>query len=84
MIEVEQVASKFGVKLPVLIDKRIADAAIGVGERVGVAMPHTRSVYARKKLLDVVYESAQRGTRSLEELNIATRCVVRDVFEEEA
>jgi 2-dehydropantoate 2-reductase len=82
MIEVEAVANKFGVELPVSIDQRIAGAekvgehktsmlqdleagrpmeldaivgaAIELGERMGVAMPHTRSVYACTKLLDVI------------------------------
>lgn len=82
MIEVEAVANKFGVELPVSIDQRIAGAekvgehktsmlqdleagrpmeldaiagaAIELGARMGVAMPHTRSVYACTKLLDLI------------------------------
>jgi 2-dehydropantoate 2-reductase len=79
MIEVEAVANKLGVELPVSIDQRIAgaekvgehktsmlqdleagrpmelEAVVGavveLGERLGVPMPHTRSVYACTKLL---------------------------------
>jgi len=81
MTEVEAVAAKLGIELPISIDQRIAgaekvgehktsmlqdleagrpmelEAVIGavveIGERVGVAMPHTRTVYACTKLLDV-------------------------------
>jgi 2-dehydropantoate 2-reductase len=82
MIEVESVASKLGLELPVSIDQRIAgagkvgehktsmlqdleagrpmelEAVVGavveLGERLNVAMPHTRSVYACTKLLDTI------------------------------
>jgi 2-dehydropantoate 2-reductase len=88
MIEVEAVANKFGVDLPVSIDQRIAGAekvgehktsmlqdleagrpmeldaivgaAIELGERMGVAMPHTRSVYACTKLLDVISRGGRK------------------------
>ena len=81
MTEVETVASKLGLDLPISIDQRIAgaekvgehktsmlqdleagrpmelEAVVGavveIGERLGVAMPHTKSVYACAKLLDV-------------------------------
>ena len=79
MLEVEAVANKLGIELPVSIDQRIAGAekvgehktsmlqdleagrpmeldpvvgaVIELGERVGVDMPHTRSIYACTKLL---------------------------------
>ena len=88
MIEVEAVANKFGVELPVSIDQRIAGAekvgehktsmlqdleanrpmeldaivgaAIELGERMGVAMHHTRSVYACTKLLDVISRGGRK------------------------
>ena len=88
MIEVEAVANKFGVELPVSIDQRIAGAekvgehktsmlqdleagrpmeldaiagaAIELGDRMGVAMPHTRSVYACTKLLDAISRGGQK------------------------
>ena len=88
MTEVEAVAAKLGIELPVSIDQRIAgaekvgehktsmlqdleagrpmelEAVVGavveLGERLGVAMPHTRSVYACAKLLD----SISRGGNS--------------------
>ena len=74
MAEVEAVAAKLGLELPISIDQRIAgaekvgehktsmlqdleagrplelEAVVGavveLGERLGVAMPHTRTVYA--------------------------------------
>jgi 2-dehydropantoate 2-reductase len=80
MAEVEAVASKLGMELPVSIDQRIAgaekvgehktsmlqdleagrpmelEAVVGavleIGERFGVPMPHTRTVYACAKLLE--------------------------------
>ncbi len=80
MAEVEAVAAKLGIELPVSIDQRIAgakkvgehktsmlqdleagrplelEAVVGavveIGERLGVAMPHTKSVYACAKLLE--------------------------------
>jgi 2-dehydropantoate 2-reductase len=80
MVEVEAVASKLGMELPVSIDQRIAgaekvgehktsmlqdleagrplelEAVVGavleIGERFGVPMPHTRTVYACAKLLE--------------------------------
>jgi 2-dehydropantoate 2-reductase len=88
MIEVEAVAHKFGVELPVSIDQRIAGAekvgehktsmlqdleagrpmeldaiagaVIELGNRMGVAMPHTRSVYACTKLLDAISRGGQK------------------------
>jgi len=87
MTEVEAVAAKLGIELPISIDQRIAGAekvgehktsmlqdleagrpmeleavvgaVIEIGERVGVAMPHTRSVYACTKLLDVTRRAAK-------------------------
>jgi 2-dehydropantoate 2-reductase len=80
MAEVEAVAAKLGMDLPVSIDQRIAGAGkvgdhktsmlqdleagrpmeleavvgavIEIGEKLGVSMPHTRSVYACAKLLE--------------------------------
>ena len=80
MAEVEAVAAKLGMELPVSIDQRIAGAekvgehktsmlqdleagrpmeleavvgaVIEIGEKLGVGMPHTRSVYACTKLLE--------------------------------
>ena len=80
MDEVEAVAAKLGMELPVSIEQRMAGAekvgehktsmlqdldagrplelepvvgaVIEIGERLGVAMPHTRSVYACTKLLE--------------------------------
>jgi 2-dehydropantoate 2-reductase len=80
MGEVEAVAAKLGMDLPVSIDQRIAGAekvgehktsmlqdlearrpmeleaivgaVVELGERLDVAMPHTRTVYAATKLLD--------------------------------
>ena len=80
MIEVEAVAAKLGIELPVSIDQRMAgaekvgehktsmlqdleagrpmelEAVVGavleLGERLGVAMPNTRAVYACAKLLE--------------------------------
>jgi 2-dehydropantoate 2-reductase len=88
MIEVEAVANKFGVELPVSIDQRIAGAekvgehktsmlqdleagrpmeldaiagaVIELGERMGIDMPHTRSVYACTKLLDAISRGGQK------------------------
>jgi 2-dehydropantoate 2-reductase len=79
MTEVEAVAAKLGLELPISIDQRIAgaekvgehktsmlqdleagrpmelEAVVGavveLGERLGVAMPHTRTVYACTSLL---------------------------------
>ncbi len=86
MTEVEAVAAKLGIELPISIDQRIAgaekvgehktsmlqdleagrpmelEAVIGavveIGERVGVAMPHTKTVYACTKLLDITKRAA--------------------------
>jgi 2-dehydropantoate 2-reductase len=80
MAEVETVASKLGIELPVSIEQRMAgaekvgehktsmlqdleagrplelEAVVGavveIGERLGVAMPRTKSVYACAKLLE--------------------------------
>jgi 2-dehydropantoate 2-reductase len=88
MGEVEAVAAKLGLELPVSIDQRIAGAAkvgehktsmlqdleagrpleleavvgavVELGERLGVPMPHTRTVYACAKLL----ETASQRTRT--------------------
>jgi 2-dehydropantoate 2-reductase len=86
MAEVEAVATRLGIELPISIDQRIAgaekvgahktsmlqdyeagrpmelEAVVGavveLGERLGIAMPSTRTVYACAKLLD-----AKRGRR---------------------
>jgi 2-dehydropantoate 2-reductase len=80
MSEVEAVAAKLGIEMPISIDQRIAGAEkigqhktsmlqdleagrpmelepvvgalVELGERVGVPMPHTRTVYASARLLD--------------------------------
>ena len=80
MAEVEAVAAKLGIELPISIEQRIAgaekvgehktsmlqdleagrplelEAVVGavveIGERLGVAMPHTKSVYACTGLLE--------------------------------
>jgi len=80
MMEVEAVANKLGVELPISIDQRIAGAekvgehktsmlqdleasrpmelepvvgaVVELGERLGIDMPHTRTVYACVKLLE--------------------------------
>jgi 2-dehydropantoate 2-reductase len=79
MIEVEAVAARLGLELPISIDQRIAGAAkvgehktsmlqdleagrpmeleavagavVELGERLGIPMPHTRTVYSCTKLL---------------------------------
>jgi len=79
MSEVEMVANRLGVELPISIDQRIAGAekvgehktsmlqdleagrpmelepvvgaVVELGEKLGIAMPHTRTVYACTKLL---------------------------------
>jgi 2-dehydropantoate 2-reductase len=88
MTEVEAVANKLGVELPISIDQRIAGAekvgehktsmlqdleagramelepvvgaVVELGERLGIDMPATRTVYACTKLLDTV----SRGVRT--------------------
>ena len=80
MTEVEAVANKLGIELPISIEQRIAGAekvgehktsmlqdleagrplelepvvgaVVELGERLGVDMPHTRTVYACTKLLE--------------------------------
>jgi 2-dehydropantoate 2-reductase len=80
MVEVESVANKLGVNIPISLEQRIAGAekvgehktsmlqdleanrplelepvvgaVIELGERLGIDMPHTRSVYACAKLLE--------------------------------
>ena len=89
MTEVEAVAAKMGIEMPISIDQRIAGAAkvgehktsmlqdleagrpmeleavvgavVELGERLGVAMPHTRTVYACTRLLG--YNSLSVGGR---------------------
>ena len=88
MSEVEAVANKLGIELPVSIEQRmagaekvgehktsmlqdleagrpmeldaIAGAVVELGERLEVPMPHTRSVYACTKLLDVIARGGQK------------------------
>jgi 2-dehydropantoate 2-reductase len=88
MTEVETVATKLGLELPISIDQRIAGAekvgehktsmlqdleagrpmeleavtgaVVELGERLGVSMPHTRTVYACTKLLEATC-AAGRG-----------------------
>jgi 2-dehydropantoate 2-reductase len=80
MIEVEAVANKLGIELPIAIEQRIAGAeklgehktsmlqdleadrpmelepivgaVVELGERLGIDMPYTRTVYASAKLLE--------------------------------
>jgi 2-dehydropantoate 2-reductase len=80
MVEVESVANKLGVTIPISLEQRIAGAekvgehktsmlqdleadrpmelepvvgaVVELGERLGIDMPHTRSVYACAKLLE--------------------------------
>jgi 2-dehydropantoate 2-reductase len=87
MTEVEAVAKKLGLDLPISIDQRIAgaekvgehktsmlqdleagrpmelEAVVGavveLGERLGIAMPHTQTVYACTRLLDLTARSAK-------------------------
>jgi 2-dehydropantoate 2-reductase len=82
MSEVESVANRLGVTLPISIEQRIAGAekvgehktsmlqdleagrpmelepvvgaVVELGERLGIKMPHTRTVYACAKLLEAV------------------------------
>ncbi len=88
MREVEAVAGKLGIELPISIEQRIAGAekvgehktsmlqdleagrpmeleavvgaAVELGERLGVPMPHTRTVYACTKMLDSTLMNARR------------------------
>src|SRR5689334_17490773 len=85
MAEVEAVARKLGVEIPISVDQRIAGAekvgehktsmlqdleagrpmelepvvgaVVELGERLGIDMPHTRTVYACAKLLEAVNSS---------------------------
>lgn len=89
MEEVEMVAARLGIELPVSIDQRMAgaeqvgehktsmlqdleagrpmetDAIVGavveLGERLGVSMPHTESIYACVELLAAVRQDAPRA-----------------------
>jgi 2-dehydropantoate 2-reductase len=89
MAEVEMVASKLGIEMPISIDQRIAGAekvgehktsmlqdleagrpleldpvvgsVVELGEKLGVDMPHTRTVYAATKLLAQSLENRARG-----------------------
>jgi 2-dehydropantoate 2-reductase len=82
MLEVEAVAAKMGIEMPISVDQRIAgaekigehktsmlqdlesgrpmelEAVVGavveLGERLGVPMPHTRTVYACTRLLGAI------------------------------
>ena len=88
MTEVEAVAAKLGIEMPISIDQRIAgaekigehktsmlqdleagrpmelEAVVGavveLGERLGVAIPHTRTVYACTRLLESVLLGGKR------------------------
>ena len=85
MTEVEAVAAKMGIQMPISIDQRIAGAAkvgehktsmlqdleagrpmeleavvgavVELGERLGVPMPHTLTVYACTRLLSIISSS---------------------------
>jgi 2-dehydropantoate 2-reductase len=91
MSEVEAVANRLGVELPISIEQRIAGAEkmgehktsmlqdlemgrpmelepvvgaiVELGERLGINMPHTRTVYACTKLLGATLLGAS-GARS--------------------
>jgi 2-dehydropantoate 2-reductase len=82
MAEVEAVANRLGIELPISIDQRIGGAekvgehktsmlqdleagrplelepvvgaVVELGEKLGIPMPHTRTVYACTKLLGAV------------------------------
>jgi 2-dehydropantoate 2-reductase len=90
MAEVEAVANKLGIELPISIDQRIAGAekvgehktsmlqdleagrpmelepvvgaVVELGEKLGIAMPHTRTVYACAKLLGVTSAAGRSST----------------------
>ena len=91
MAEVEAVANRLGIELPISIEQRIAGAekvgehktsmlqdleagrpmelepvvgaVVELGERLGIDMPHTRTVYACAKLLEAA-NSAAEGVQS--------------------
>jgi 2-dehydropantoate 2-reductase len=90
MSEVEAVANRLGVTLPISIEQRIAGAekvgahktsmlqdleagrsmelepvvgaAVELGAQLGIAMPHTRTVYACAKLLQAVISGGKEST----------------------
>jgi len=90
MAEVESVANRLGVTLPISIEQRIAGAekvgehktsmlqdleagrpmelepvvgaVVELGERLGIEMPHTRTVYACAKLLEAVVSAGKGST----------------------
>ena len=90
MAEVEAVANRLGLELPISIEQRIAGAekvgehktsmlqdleanrpmelepvvgaVVELGERLGIDMPHTRTVYACTKLLEAV-SSARKAQK---------------------
>jgi len=106
MIEVEAVANKLGMELPISIDQRIAGAekvgehktsmlqdleagrplelepvvgaVVELGERLGVEMPHTRTVYACTKLLE-----RQGGDKKVKPLDETHRGRDRDDHDRE-
>jgi len=89
MTEVEAVANKMGLELPISIEQRIAgaekvgehktsmlqdleagrpmelEAVVGavveLGDRLGVPMPHTRTVYSCTRLLEATRKAAAKG-----------------------
>jgi len=93
MGEVETVAAKLGMELPVSIEQRIAGAekvgehktsmlqdleagrpmeleaiagaVVELGERLGVPMPYTRTVYASTRLLDQISRGSNSGKGSI-------------------
>ena len=90
MAEVEAVANKLGIELPISIDQRIAGAekvgehktsmlqdleagrpmelepvvgaVVELGEKLAIAMPHTRTVYACAKLLGATSAAGRSST----------------------
>ena len=90
MSEVESVAGKLGIAMPISIEQRIAgagkvgehktsmlqdfeagrpmelEAVVGavleLGDRLGVAMPHTRTVYACTRLMDELARAPKENT----------------------
>lgn len=89
MIEVEAVANRLGIELPISIEQRIEGAAklgehktsmlqdveanrplelepivgavVELGEKLGIGMPYTRTVYASTKLLETMLAAGRAG-----------------------
>ena len=91
MSEVEAVANRLGMELPISIEQRIAGAekvgehktsmlqdlelgrpmeldpvvgaVVELGDKLGVAMPHTRTVYASTKLLEATLMNRKESSK---------------------